>query len=293
MAKPSSDHLAQVGTADGHERYVPDSDDGSIKGSMDGGHLSFYEWVVTDIGVANKRVVDLGCGSGYGVARLAEFAQQVDGIDQSPVAIAYAVRHYSRPNNSFAVGDLTTGLPASPSQGTYDMAVTSEVIEHVTDLFEFAYQLRAALSKTGVAVVGTPNRLWGYQYMPGRELISPSHVMELTPATLTGLMRQFFGQVELYMHVFPVECLPLPDSVETSGFAHRFIRASRRSAGLFGRELLGPEGFAKARSYAPMPRSTAPSVDYRLDQFPYVLADQPGLDMAQCLGMAVVCRDPL
>ena len=286
--------LTGIETADGHERYVPGSDYGPIKGLMDGGHLSFYGWVIS-LGVTDKRIVDLGCGSGYGVARLAEFAQQVDGIDQSPVAIEYAKKHYGRPNSIFAVADLALGFPPECPQGTYDMAVTSEVIEHVTDLFGFASQLRAAVNQTGVGVVGTPNRLWRYQYTPGRELWSPSHVMELTSATLTGLMRQFFGEVELYMHVFPAECLVLPEA-ETSGFTRRLIRASRRSAGLFGRELLGPEGFAKLRHYVSLPRRTTPetpSGNYRLDQFPYVRADEPGLDMTQCPGMAVVCRNPL
>ena len=39
-------------TADGHDRFVPD---GSITDFSAGGHLSFYEWVVTDIGVADRR----------------------------------------------------------------------------------------------------------------------------------------------------------------------------------------------------------------------------------------------
>ena len=287
----SSGQFSQVQVADGHDRYVPNG----IIDLCAGGHLSFYEWVATEISLANKRVLDLWCGSGYGVARLAEIAKHVDGVDQSTVAIAHATKYYSRPNNSFAVADLTIGLPTCSSPGTYDVAVTSEVIEHVTDLFGFAHQLHAALGKTGVAVVGTPNRLWTYRYRPGGRLESPSHVMELTPAALTGLMRLFFGQVELYMHVFPVEFPSEPDSVEASGFLRRLIRASRRSAGLFARELLGPESYIKLRSYATLRRSTAvtPSVNYRLYEFPYVSVDQPGLDMARCLGMAVICRDPL
>ena len=168
------------------------------------------------------------------------------------------------------------------------------MIEHVTDLFGFMHQLHAALAATGVAVVGTPNRLWSYQHVPGGGLTSPSHVMELTPAALTGLMRQFFGQVELYMHVFPDTPPSEPDNAETAGFSRRFIRASRRSAGLFARELLGPDGYKRLRRYSAFRRSPVviPSPEYQLDQFPYVSADQPDLDMTRCKGMAVIGRDP-
>ena len=37
-----------------------------------------------------KRVLDLGCGCGYGSALLAEAAARVTGIDSAPEAIAYA-----------------------------------------------------------------------------------------------------------------------------------------------------------------------------------------------------------
>ena len=57
----STAQFLQVQVADGHERYVPNG----VIDLCAASHLSFYEWVATEIDVTNKRILDLGCGSGY------------------------------------------------------------------------------------------------------------------------------------------------------------------------------------------------------------------------------------
>src|ERR1700742_1669756 len=48
-----------------------------------------------------KRVLDAGCGAGYGSAELAHAAQTVVGIDVSPEALAFARANYRLPNLTF------------------------------------------------------------------------------------------------------------------------------------------------------------------------------------------------
>src|SRR5882672_5108986 len=52
-----------------------------------------------------KRVLDAGCGSGYGSAELARAAADVLGVDSSPDAIAFARSKYAAPNLRFEEGD--------------------------------------------------------------------------------------------------------------------------------------------------------------------------------------------
>src|SRR3954469_6922749 len=48
-----------------------------------------------------KRVLDAGCGAGYGSAELAHAAQSVIGIDVAAEAVDFAREHYRLPNLSF------------------------------------------------------------------------------------------------------------------------------------------------------------------------------------------------
>ena len=46
----------------------------------------------------HKRVLDLGCGSGYGTCDLAQFAYSVAGVDVAREALDYATQAYRAPN---------------------------------------------------------------------------------------------------------------------------------------------------------------------------------------------------
>src|SRR5258708_940555 len=50
---------------------------------------------------SGKKILDVGCGTGYGSSCLADSATSVVGIDFSRHAIAYAKRHYSARNIEF------------------------------------------------------------------------------------------------------------------------------------------------------------------------------------------------
>src|SRR5687768_3548421 len=55
---------------------------------------------------AGRRVLDLGCGSGYGAARLAAAgANEVVGLDLDPRLIGYAGRRFAGPRVAFTTAD--------------------------------------------------------------------------------------------------------------------------------------------------------------------------------------------
>jgi SAM-dependent methyltransferase len=115
-------------------------------------HLSRYDFALSYI--KGKRVLDIACGTGYGAAMLKEAgATSVDGIDISREAISYARSHYLGIN--FNIGDAQ--IYCSPD--TYDVIVSFETIEHVTDYKETLSNYFTSLKNSGMLILSTPNRL--------------------------------------------------------------------------------------------------------------------------------------
>lgn len=80
--------------------------------------------------VQNKRVLEIGCGIGYGTKLLAEAAEHIVGVDYSQTAIDYALRW--KPNNcEFLCKDADVDLPLK-SFGP-DVVVAMQALEHLDD----------------------------------------------------------------------------------------------------------------------------------------------------------------
>ena len=91
-----------LATADGQDRYVPSA----TRDITSAGHEGVYEWIAEHLVKNGMRVLDFGCGTGYGAALLAKAGASVDGLDSSPTAIAYATANFGGPTVRFAVADL-------------------------------------------------------------------------------------------------------------------------------------------------------------------------------------------
>jgi SAM-dependent methyltransferase len=89
-------------------------------------HLSIYGFFA--LTAPGLRVLDLGCGTGYGAECLRRAGgRDVVGIDRDPWAIRYARRRWACPNLRFVIGDVLH----PPDLGTFDVIVSSNVFEHL------------------------------------------------------------------------------------------------------------------------------------------------------------------
>jgi 2-polyprenyl-3-methyl-5-hydroxy-6-metoxy-1,4-benzoquinol methylase len=170
---------------DSGERLVPESASLAELGE----HRSRYALAAPL--VAGRRVVDLGCGAGYGSAALAQAgAALVVGLDASAEAIAYARSHHAAENVRFDVCDLAAlDLP----QGAFDVAVMFEVIEHVEAQHDVLRRAARLLTDDGVLMLSTPNA----EEHP-RETFNPYHTHELSRGELRALARPHFRHVDVY-----------------------------------------------------------------------------------------------
>jgi glycosyltransferase involved in cell wall biosynthesis/SAM-dependent methyltransferase len=131
--------------------------------------------------VAGKRVLDVGCGVGYGAALLADAgAAEIVAFDASQDAIDHAREHYARPSISF-----TTGLAESFSFGAFDVITCFELIEHVEEQDAVLERIATALATDGVAFVSTPRPL-------GEKTRSAFHVRELPFDSFQSLLGRHF-----------------------------------------------------------------------------------------------------
>src|SRR5580704_6325678 len=94
------------------ERVIP----GEVDVDLLNEHMARYTFATRL--ARGKRVLDAGCGAGYGSAELARSADSVVGVDRAPDAIEFARAHYAEHNLTFEegscealpYGDATFGL---------------------------------------------------------------------------------------------------------------------------------------------------------------------------------------
>jgi len=156
-------------------------------------HLQRYSFALPL--VAGKRVIDLGCGEGYGSFLLARTAASVVGLDIDPAAIGHARGRYGylQKNLSFIKGSMTA-VPV-PETEHFDVAVCFEVLEHIDDHERLLAEVKRLLTPGGVLVISTPNRR---VYSDKTGYRNPYHVKELYFDEFEQLLRPRFREVRLF-----------------------------------------------------------------------------------------------
>lgn len=105
-------------------------------------HTRYHDFFVARIH-KNETVIDIGCGNGFLAYDIAtQTGARVTAMDLSPTNIATANTRFAHPNIAFSVGNVLTDLPESK----FDVAVLSNVLEHIEDRIGFLGSAQARLS---------------------------------------------------------------------------------------------------------------------------------------------------
>jgi SAM-dependent methyltransferase len=182
------------------ERLIP----GEVDVDLLNEHFARYAFAVRLS--RGKRVLDAGCGAGYGSAELAGVAGRVTAMDIAPEAIAFARAHYAAPNLTFEQASCTA-LPYADA--AFDLVVAFEVIEHLEDWRGFLREARRVLANSGQLIVSTPNRLY-YTESRGVEGANPFHVHEFDFEEFHRELKGVFPHVSMFLenHVAGVTFQP-------------------------------------------------------------------------------------
>ena len=112
-----------------------------------GGHARLLEFVGS-----HRRVLDVGCSSGYLARPLVERGCVVVGIERDAAAAEIA----REVCEDVLVGDVET-MELPFADGSFDVVLCGDLVEHLRDPEGFLARVRLLLAPTGRVVLSTPN----------------------------------------------------------------------------------------------------------------------------------------
>jgi ubiquinone/menaquinone biosynthesis C-methylase UbiE len=171
------------------ERVIP----GQVNDDLWSEHVARYAFARRY--VQGKRVLDAGCGTGYGSAELAQSAAAVTGVDIAPDAIEYARASYPLPGLRF----IESSCAAVPFPAdSFDLVIAFEVIEHLPDFRAFLDESARVLTREGLFIVSSPNKRY-YAETRAETGPNPFHEHEFEAEELVRELERVFPNVRLLL----------------------------------------------------------------------------------------------
>jgi 2-polyprenyl-3-methyl-5-hydroxy-6-metoxy-1,4-benzoquinol methylase len=103
---------------------------------------------------SNKRVLDVGCDTGYLGEVLTTLGNHVSGIEIDPITAAEAEKRLER----VVVADLDAGTAYDQfTPGEFDVIIFGDVLEHLRDPLPVLRAARPLLAPGGSVIISTPN----------------------------------------------------------------------------------------------------------------------------------------
>ena len=200
VSMSESNRQVSRGDAAGYqERLVPG--DPHWRGNI-AGHMQRYRFASQF--VAGKRVLDAGCGVGYGSRMLLQAgASEVIGVDLSEEALKVARRQFSGPGVRFVCDDCESlcGI-----DGGFDVIVALESLEHFQQPDRFLRRATELLQRGGVLVCSTPNSLFTGS-AANSPPNNPFHVREYALDEFQPLLQEHFLDVRIAGQRLTAACL--------------------------------------------------------------------------------------
>lgn len=166
------------------ERLVPGASDPDLENE----HLARYRFAESLC--PGRRVLDAGCGVGYGSQWLARAGAIVVAVDIDANSLRYGQSKY--PGGDFLHGDCVA-LPFQDS--SFDLVVAFEVIEHLSGWADLISEAGRVLAPGGLFLVSTPNRAC---YRTEGQEPNPFHVHEFDYDEFRAALAECFAHCAVY-----------------------------------------------------------------------------------------------
>jgi ubiquinone/menaquinone biosynthesis C-methylase UbiE len=157
-----------------------------------GEHTARYSFALPYI--KDKKVLDIACGTGYGLAFLKSTAKSVTGVDVDAVAAKQALSECDA-KARVLLGD-GTNLPFIDE--SFDVVTSFETLEHLFERKLFLSELKRVLKPNGLLILSTPNA--HYTKPINGKPTNKFHVFEYTTEELKAelesqfTLQRFIGQ---------------------------------------------------------------------------------------------------
>ena len=166
-------------------------------------HMKRYSWAAKEFVRPGHVVVDLGCGTGYGIPVIYPDGGRLIAVDFDPNVKSLATA-FREPNVDFYCEDVClAGLAQRIAVTDADVVTSMETIEHLEDYFAFLKNAVELMKPSGTLLIGTPNRSLTYDKYPDRRHMDSSHVQEFTVISLSTILGLYFEQVEIWLEYIP------------------------------------------------------------------------------------------
>jgi len=142
--------------------------------------------------VAGDKLLDIACGTGYGLPILLSAVKYVVGVDIDAPALLSASRELIGLNGSLV---LARGCCLPFHDDAFDAVTSFETIEHLQDRFTFVAELARVLAPGGVCILSTPNAT--YTRPPNGKPRNPYHIHEYVPSEFHALLARYFKSIDL------------------------------------------------------------------------------------------------
>ena len=167
------------------ERFIPG------KGGAQISYEHLHRYLFATKFSENKKVLDLGCGEGYGSDMLSKKAISVVGLDISKEAIENARLKYRRENLKFTIGECDA-IPFKSN--SFDLVVNFEVIEHIRNQGLMLEEIRRVLSEKGILIISSPSRK---NTADNKRILNKFHVKELSREEFVNLLKEYFADISM------------------------------------------------------------------------------------------------
>lgn len=157
-------------------------------------HLATYDFCVPY--VRQKRVLDFGCGSGYGTHLMAEHCQSIVGVDIAADAINFATQHYTGDNLEYRQIRNIETTPLPFDDGSFDTVISFQVMEHIEQVDKYLDEIHRVVREDGVVIIATPDR--STRLFSGQRPWNEYHVVEYGTEDFRARLTNKFSDIELY-----------------------------------------------------------------------------------------------
>jgi ubiquinone/menaquinone biosynthesis C-methylase UbiE len=155
-------------------------------------HLKAYDF--SKPFCSGKRVLEIGCNTGYGTIEIADAAQEVVALDSDPSVLQVARKSHAARKIRYEDGKASY-LPYEPC--SFDVVLAFQVIEHVnpSEVPLLLSEIDRVLKDDGIAIITTPNRK--LRLYPFQKPFNPEHFIEYTSKKFYRRLKVYFDKVKI------------------------------------------------------------------------------------------------